>query len=209
MKYETGKKAGNEGINKQVLKKDNKWMTKGITTSIDQKRELYLNSRSSNDPNLNKYYKLYCKLLHKVIKEARILQYKKHLITSQNKTKTTWNIVKSETEKTIKKEDISSLNINGMLIQNQQTIASFFNNYFLTVAEKLMETNHIDKINQKQNEETLHYILRNCKHSYPNIKYRYTSTKEVEKIIKSLKTKNAQGYQLKFFNGVLHLLAHL
>ena len=62
------------------------------------------------------------------------------------------------------------------------------------MAEKLMETNHTDKMNQIQNGETLHHILRNCRHSYPNIKFRYTSTKEVEKIIKSLKTKNAQGY---------------
>ena len=99
-------------------------MTKGIKTSINQKRELYLNSRSSNDPNLKKYYKSYCKLLQKVIKEAKILKYKKHILTSQNKTKTTWNIVRSETGKIIKKEDITSLSINGMLIQNQQTIAS-------------------------------------------------------------------------------------
>jgi hypothetical protein len=52
------------------------WMTKGIKTSINQKRELYLNSRNGNNPELKKYYKLYCKLLHKVIKEAKILQYK-------------------------------------------------------------------------------------------------------------------------------------
>ena len=49
-------------------------------------------------------------------------------------------------------------------------------------------------MSQIQNGETLHHILQNCRHSYPNIKFRYTSTKEVEKMIKSLKTKNAQGY---------------
>ena len=81
-----------------------------------------------------------------------------------------------------------------MLIQNQQTTANSFNNYFSTVAQKLMERNHTDKMNQIQNGETLHHTIRNCRHSYPNIKFRYTSTKEVEKIIKSLKTKNAQGY---------------
>ena len=111
-------------------------MTKGIKTSINQKRELYLNSRNSNDPKLKKYYKSYCKLLNKVIKEVKILQYKKQILTSQNKTKTTWKFVRSETGKIIKKEDITSLNINGMLIQNQQTIANSFNSYFSTVAEK-------------------------------------------------------------------------
>jgi hypothetical protein len=34
----------------------------------------------------------------------------------------------------------------------------------------------------------------NCRYPYPNIIFRYTSTEEIEKIIKSLKTKNAHGY---------------
>ena len=57
-----------------------------------------------------------------------------------------------------------------------------------------METNHIDNRRQTQNRDKPHHILRNCRRPYPNIKFRYTSTKEVEKIIKLLKTKNAQGY---------------
>jgi hypothetical protein len=43
--------------------------------------------------------------------------------------------VRSKTGKKTDKEDITSLNINGRLIQNQQTIANSFNNYFATVAE--------------------------------------------------------------------------
>jgi hypothetical protein len=119
-----------------------------------------LKSRSSNDPKLKKNYKSYCKLLYKVIKEAKILQYKKLILNSQNKTKTIWNIVRSETGKITKREDITSLSINGMLIQNQQTIANSFNNYFSIVAEKLMETNHIDKMSQTQNEDITPYTAK-------------------------------------------------
>jgi hypothetical protein len=36
-------------------------------------------------------------LLLKVIKKTKILQYKKQILTSYNKTRTTWNIVKSKT----------------------------------------------------------------------------------------------------------------
>jgi len=132
----------------QVPKKDSSkisWLSKGIKTSINQKRELYLCSRNSNNPKLKEYCKLYCKRLSKVIREAKILQYKKQILTSQNKTRTTWNIVRSETGKKTEKEDITSLSINGTLIQNQQTIANFFNNYFATVAEKLIKSNHMDK----------------------------------------------------------------
>jgi hypothetical protein len=129
-------------------------------------------------------------LLSKVIEEAKILQY--------NKTRTTWNISKSETGKERGKEEISLLNINGKQIQNQQTIANSFNDYFLTTEEKLMGANQIDKVSRLKNGVPLHYILQNCRHSYPNIKFGYTSTQEIEKIIKSLKTKNAQGYDMKF-----------
>jgi hypothetical protein len=40
----------------------------------------------------------------------------------------------------------------------------------------------------------LHHIRQNCRYPYPNIKFKYTSTKELEKIIKSIRTKNAHGY---------------
>ena len=38
------------------------------------------------------------------------------------------------------------------------------------------------------------YILQNCRYPFPNIKFRYKSTEETEKIIKSLKTTNSHGY---------------
>ena len=40
----------------------------------------------------------------------------------------------------------------------------------------------------------IHYILQNCRCPYPNIEFKCTSTEEIEKIIKPLKTKNAHGY---------------
>jgi hypothetical protein len=79
------------------------------------------------------------------------------------------------------------------LIQNQQTIANSFNDYFSTTAEKLMGANQIDT-SQLKNGAPLQHILRNCRYPYLNIKFRYTSIKEIEKIIKLLKTKNAYRY---------------
>ena len=54
-----------------IQKKDNNWLTKGIKVSTSHKRELYLKSRHSKNPALKKYYKSYCRLLVKVIKEAK------------------------------------------------------------------------------------------------------------------------------------------
>jgi hypothetical protein len=46
---------------KKIQKKSNNWITAGIKTSCNRKRELYLLSRNSYNPDLKKYYKLYCK----------------------------------------------------------------------------------------------------------------------------------------------------
>jgi hypothetical protein len=40
--------------------KNNTWMTTGIEISCKHKRELYMTSRDSHDPNLKCHYKLYC-----------------------------------------------------------------------------------------------------------------------------------------------------
>jgi hypothetical protein len=49
----------------------NSWITQGIWISCIRKRELYLRYRQDSDPHLNLYYKKYCRVLAKVIKEAK------------------------------------------------------------------------------------------------------------------------------------------
>jgi len=57
-----------------------------------------------------------------------------------------------------------------------------------------MTTNQIDQLSQIKNGAPLRNSLQSCRQPYNNIKFRYTSTEEIERIIKSLKTKNSQGY---------------
>jgi len=59
------------------------------------------------------------------------------------------------------KEDITALDINGMLIQSQQTLADTFNNYFSNAAEKLRESYRIDNMTITQYEATIDKVLRN------------------------------------------------
>ena len=47
------------------------WLTSGIITSCQYKRDLYLLCRSTDDPTLNRYYKNYCRILSNVIKFAK------------------------------------------------------------------------------------------------------------------------------------------
>jgi hypothetical protein len=75
--------------------KSRQWITMGIKTSCNHKRQLYLLFKDSNDINLKKYYKQYCKILSRVITKAKRAKYNNQIINSTNKMKTTWNITKS------------------------------------------------------------------------------------------------------------------
>jgi hypothetical protein len=68
-------------------------LTTGIKISCAHKRELYMHSRNTNNPELIGYYKKYCKILSEVIKTAKKHHYNKLIANSKNKDKTTWNII--------------------------------------------------------------------------------------------------------------------
>ena len=63
----------------------NVWVTMGIRTSCKHKREIYVLCKNSNDPLLKNYYKLYCKILSNVIREAKKHYYSKQIENSINK----------------------------------------------------------------------------------------------------------------------------
>jgi len=79
----------------------NPWISLGTEVSCRHKRELYITCRNSSDQNLINYYKMYCKILSNVITAAKKLYYNHLVLNSYNKTKTTWYIVKSVTDKKI------------------------------------------------------------------------------------------------------------
>jgi hypothetical protein len=56
--------------------------------SCKYKRHLYLASRDSNDPRLKSHYKIYCKILSKIIKEAKQNNCNSQILESNNKIKT-------------------------------------------------------------------------------------------------------------------------
>jgi hypothetical protein len=82
------------------------------------------------------------------------------------------------------------INIVGKLITNQQSIANSFNNYILTVADKI--TSKIKNYKTSLNcNNPIHCLHKNFKLPCSNMQLRYTTPKEIEKIIKSLKSKNS------------------
>jgi len=82
----------------QLTPKRNDWITLGIRTSCNHKRELYVASKSNL--KLSDHYKKYCKVLSSVINEAKKLTYNKKIKKSLIPNKTKWDTVKMETGKT-------------------------------------------------------------------------------------------------------------
>jgi len=105
------------------------WLTTGIKTSCNNERILYQLYRESNDPNLEIYYKNYCKILYKIIVLAKNY-YSNKLANSTNKSKTTWSIIKTITNNKKNPNNILMMKIDGKITTHHQTIAEEFNNYY-------------------------------------------------------------------------------
>ena len=160
----------------------NAWITTGIKSSCKPKRELYSLYKNSNDPLLKNRYKLYCRILSNVIREAKKCYFSKQVETSKNKMKTIWDITRLLTGIRTKNDDIHQLNTHNNTNNDSQTMPDFLNKYFLSITGK----NH--NVSDK-NDNSADYLNLTCNEPYPDMKYQYTSTVEVGKIISSLKSK--------------------
>jgi hypothetical protein len=77
--------------------KNNGWITVGILTSCRRKKSLHILCRNGNNYLFKLYYKCYCSILKKVIREAKRKYYNQLISSSDNKIKTTWKITEIET----------------------------------------------------------------------------------------------------------------
>jgi hypothetical protein len=118
---------------------------------------------------IQRYYKQYCKILTKVIKEAKRLIYSNQVINSANKMKTTWNIIKIETNW-----------IKGHTFSKYQNSPEAFYKYFLSVGDEIVQD---IKNEVNNNEDPEYYMSILSQKGFPNIKFKNTSTKEIERII--------------------------
>jgi hypothetical protein len=67
------------------------------------------------------------------VQEAKRQHYNRLIAKSDNKIKTTWNIIKQETGKIHATEKMSSLLINDEKIKDPKKVADVFNSLFLSL----------------------------------------------------------------------------
>jgi hypothetical protein len=162
---------------------NNYWIRTGIRISCKCKKHLCLLSRDSNDNDLKKYCKQYCRILSSVIEEAKMSMYNNQVTKSANKMKTIWNIIKLETNR-----------LKGHTINKYQNSPDAFNKYFLSTAAEIIQDIRSSNIKGSSNNRNPKYYLSKLScNSFPNIKFNNTATKETERIIKSLRLKNSHG----------------
>ena len=104
---------------------------------------IYLKLRNNDNSVLKKYFKDYCQILTKVIKEAKRMEYDRHIFNSTNITRTSWKLINKEFGRDCKNYGVKSLNIHGRSITNSKIIANTLNNHFTTsptmICLKLMQ----------------------------------------------------------------------
>jgi exonuclease III len=175
-----------------VTPRQNKWITKGIVVSCKRKKELYILSKYTHDQQIKAFYKKYCAILTKVIHTAKKLYYKQTIEKSNNKIKATWHIINEEKGITKRKFAIKKISHNNRLLTNPKYIADLFNNYFISMAD-LTKMDHIKDLNHFI-ESSLKYLKMCHKNTFENIVWKYVSSREVERVIGSLKNLNSAGY---------------
>lgn len=84
--------------------------------------------RNGKYVKLKNYYKIYCKVLSKDIKEVKKCNFNKRIENSDNKMKTICDIAKLLTSKKKNSVDIHQINIDGTLMSNSQITSNSFNN---------------------------------------------------------------------------------
>jgi len=81
-------------------------------------------------------------------------------------------------------------------ITDQQTIAETFNVYFVAITAKVnrLSKNNLIKDEDDNRDRHNHFMEQAFSEPYPSMKHKCTTTKEIERIIKSLKTKHSYRY---------------
>ena len=118
----------------------------------------------------------------------------KQILTSNNKRKTTSNIIRIEKGKKDNYEDIYWFSNDEDESHDHQVISDSFNNYFLSIAEKISHIINRHNIDSNNEKTPLHYLLQLFSNPFLNIKFSNTSTQEIERITNSLQSKRSHGY---------------
>jgi predicted secreted protein len=121
------------------------------------------------------------------------MDHGKLILNSHNKVQTTWDIINKESGRK-KKEVKTNSKIEGKQIADQQTVAETVNEYCVAIAGNVYRQSTDNLINGDNDDMDIrtHFMDQAFNRLYPSMEFKCTTTKEVDQMIKSLKTKKKQ-----------------
>jgi hypothetical protein len=169
--------------------KDNGWLTTGIRISCRRKESLFILYRTNSNYLFKSYYKTYSMILRRVIREAKRKYYNQLISIANNKTKTTWNIIKSESGKSnnLNKERLPQIFLNNNKKINTKEAAHNFNKFFSSVSDNL----NIKKTNVFT---AMSHLYSHSQNGFPAMNFNVVTPDEIINIISKFKSKNSSGY---------------
>ena len=129
----------------------------------------------------------------KVIITAKHLYYDKLISKSNNKQRTSWNIIKTITNNNNNVNNGLSLNINRRLTTDPLLTANAFNTYFISIAENLL-TKNFSRCDATNSNGLMTHLQRNFHPFSSLMRLNNTTMYEISKIIHSLKSRDFHGY---------------
>lgn len=139
-----------------------KWVTSAIIVSCKKKEFLYnLKKINPTNENLNNEYKNYCKILEKVVAQAKKLHEKKELEKVANDKKKLWNFVSQRLGKRTRKDGCIKYLVNNdnVKIEDPKEIAENLNDYFsgigVELCKKIGNPNNASYISPPLNTHTI------------------------------------------------------
>ena len=162
------------------------WISVSMCKSIHHKNKLYRRFISHpTDPNRAIYVR-YKNILTTVIRNSKRMYYAKQFEKEKGNVKNTWKIINSVLKnKTLSK--LSSIDVNGAVVNNSHFIADHFNTYFTNIGNNL--SNKIPLSDRNFND----YLLNSNSSS---IFLAPVTEQEILDIVNNLPNKKSSGHDL-------------
>lgn len=162
-----------------VVKKP-KWLSKGIKLGSRKKRKLLWQFRLNPNKTNKKCFTNYSQLHKKIINLTQKAQNNHKIKSSNNKSKTTWQLI-NRAKYNLPKYNINKIKLKSHTLTDPNDIAEEFNNYFIDKVQGKLQVNSKPK-HCKINTNSKSMFMA------PSVPL------DIHKIIMSLKNTNSVGY---------------
>jgi hypothetical protein len=122
------------------------------------------------------------------------MHYNNLLLSSTNKSKTSWHIINSLTNNKKCNHGISSIGIEGKTCNDCLVIANAFSAYFSTNEVKIPFNSSTNFHSAPDFAHPINYLEQVFSKPFPGINLTPTTAKEITEIVKSLKSSRSCGY---------------